>query len=79
MDTVKKIFPFAFVTYNKDSFIKFVIMCVVGLIVCAVAGALFGLIPIVRIVTNIVFWVASIYIAATLILGILVFLEVIKK
>ncbi len=79
MEILKTIFPLSFgLKDDNNAFIKFLIEVVIAAIVCAVLGKIFSLIPIVRILTNIIFGLVGLYIFVSLIIGVLVYVGVIE-
>ena len=78
MELLKTFFPFSFGAKDKQGFITLLILFIIGEVVCAVLGWLLGKIPVVKIIAGIVFWIAGIYLLASLIIGLLVFLGVLK-
>ncbi|MGN0165808.1 MAG: hypothetical protein ACI39R_06465 [Lachnospiraceae bacterium] len=79
MDILKMVFPFSFKATDNQSFITLLVLFVIGEVICCVLGWLLGQIPILGIITNIIFWLAGIYLLASLVIGILVFLGILKS
>ena len=78
MEFLKTFFPLSFGAKDQSSLITLIIMCVIGWVVCGVAGWLLGHIPILGVLCGIVLSLAGLYILVTLILGILVFTKVLQ-
>ena len=79
MELLKTLFPLSFAADDKQSLIQLIITFIISWVVCAVGGWLLGMIPLVKIVAGIVFGIIGLYMFITLILGILVFLGILKK
>lgn len=78
MDILKLIFPFSFTAKDNQSFIRLLVLFVIGVIVTFVLAWLLNFIPIVRILTNLIFGIVGLWLLVSLILGVLVFLGVLK-
>lgn len=78
MELLKTFFPFSFGAKDKQGLITLIILFVIGVVICSVLGWLLGKIPVINIISGIVFWVAGLYLLVSLIIGILVFAGVLK-
>ena len=78
MDLLKSIFPLSFGAKDSSSFITLLIICIIGSVACGVIGWLASPLPVIGWLVGIALGVAGLYIFITLILGILVFLKVLK-
>lgn len=78
MELLKTFFPFSFGAKDKQGIITLVVLFIIGVIVCSVLGWLLGNIPVINIISGIVFSIAGLYLLVSLIIGILVFAEVLK-
>lgn len=86
MDMLKKLFPNAFASTEKDPFIKalilYIVIAVVGAVVGWVVGSLLGWIPVVGalvgLVLKIVGTIVDVYAIGGVILTLLVYFKVIK-
>jgi len=79
MDMLKKFFPFSFAA--KDGVVGLVINILIYVVVGAVVGAIIGIlggIPIIGILVGIVCWLIEVYVAAGVILSLLVYFKVLK-
>ena len=78
MKNLKTFFPLSFGVKDNNAFITLIVTCIIGFVACGLIGWLIGLIPIVGIIAKIVTWIAGLYLVVTLVLGILVYLGVLK-
>lgn len=78
MDLLKTFFPVSFGAKDNQSFITLLVLFVIGVVVTGLLAWLLGKIPILGIITNILFSLVGLYLLASLIIGVLVFLKVIK-
>lgn len=78
MELLKTFFPFSFGAKDKQGLITLIILFVIGVVICSVLGWLLGKIPVINIISGIVFWIAGLYLLVSLIIGILVFAGVLK-
>lgn len=80
MDMLRKFFPFAF-TEKKDvaSLVLYVIIHIVAMAVIGVVGFLIGLIPIVRIISGLIFGLVDLYLLISLVLCFLDFFKILEK
>lgn len=78
MDILKKYFKIAFGAKDKDSFLSLLIMVVIAAVVCSVAGWLLSKIPLIGWVFGLALGLCGLYLAITLVLGVLVFLGIIQ-
>lgn len=78
MELLKTFFPVSFGAKDNQSFITLIVLFVIGVVVTGILGWLLGKIPVIGIITNILFGLVGLYLLASLIIGILVFLGVIK-
>ena len=87
MDFLKKLFPLAFASAEKDNFVKalilYIVVAVVGAVVGFVVGTLLGWIPLVGflvgLILNILGTVVDVYAVAGVILTLLVYFKIIKE
>ena len=78
MKNLKTFFPLSFTAKDNNSIITLLIIAVVGYVVVGLCGWLLGKIPVVGLIVKLVAWLIGLYITATLVIAILVFLKVIK-
>ena len=78
MKNLKTFFPLSFGVKDNNAFITLIVTCIIGFVACGLIGWLIGLIPIVGTLVKILTWIIGLYLTVTLVVGILVFLNVIK-
>ena len=86
MDFLKKLFPHAFASVEKDNFVKalilYIIVAVVGAVVGFVVGTLLGWIPLIGFIIGLLLKIAGIiidvYAVGGIILSLLVYFKVLQ-
>ena len=78
MKNLKTFFPLSFTAKDNNSFITLLIIAVIGYVAAGICGWLLGKIPVIGFIIKLVAWLIGLYITATLVIAILVFLGVLK-
>ncbi len=79
MELLKTIFPVSFGAKDNSSFITLLILFVIGCVISGVAGWLLSKIPVIGFIFSILFGLVGLYLLVSLIIGVLVFLGVLKS
>lgn len=80
MDMLKKLFPFAF-TEKKDvaSLVLYAIVHIFAMAVISVVSFLIGLIPIIGLITGLIFGLIDLYLFVSIVLCLLDFFKILEK
>ncbi len=78
MKNLKTFFPLSFTAKDNNSFITLLIIAVIGYVAVGICSWLLGKIPVVGFIIKLVAWLIGLYITATLVIAILVFLGILK-
>ena len=78
MKNLKTFFPLSFTAKDNNSIITLIIIAVVAYVAVGICSWLLGKIPVVGFFIKLLAWLIGLYITATLVIAILVFLKVIK-